>query len=132
MLVAGGMSEHAHERRRHFRGKPRLGRVLPVRFKIDDGPWRQGSTRNVGVGGAFIADAAGVAVGAHIEIELQLPSCDHVLALRGVVRRVHEGGAAPGTEGNDPGIGVEFIEVEVDVLLELNDYFATLTGKEGE
>jgi hypothetical protein len=26
------------------------------------------------------------------------------------------------------GMGVEFVGVEVDVLLELNDYFATLTG----
>ena len=106
--------------------------MLPVRFKIRGGAWRDGSTRNVGVGGAFIADAPGVAVGDPIEIELRLPSCDHALALRGIVRRVHEGGAAPGTEGSDPGVGVEFLEVEVDVLLELNDYFASLTGKEGE
>jgi PilZ domain len=127
-LSSGAMSEHAHERRRHFRGKPRPGRVLPVRFQIGLGAWRDGATRNVGVGGAFIADAGdGVTIGEHIEIELSLPSCDHALALRGVVRRVHGGG-----DGVDPGIGVEFVEVEVDVLLELNDYFASLTGNEGE
>ena len=28
-------------------------------------------------------------------------------------------------------MGVEFVGVEVDVLLELNDYFASLTGTEG-
>ncbi len=101
---------------------------MPVRFKIDDGEWRTGATRNVGVGGAFIADAGVVAVGQHVEIELQLPSCDHALALRGVVRRAQVGG-----DGADAGgIGVEFVDVEVDVLLELNDYFASLTGKEGE
>ncbi len=29
--------------------------------------------------------------------------------------------------GADGGIGVQFVGVDVDVLLELNDYFATLT-----
>jgi len=125
------MSGHAHERRRHFRGKPRAGRILPVRFRIKNGAWHAGSTRNIGVGGAFIADAPGVAVGDPIELELVLPSCDGPLALRGVVRRVHEGSAAgDGVEASDGGIGIEFVEVEVDVLLELNDYFASLTGSE--
>jgi hypothetical protein len=29
------------------------------------------------------------------------------------------------------GMGVEFVEVDIDVLLELNDYFASLTGLDG-
>ena|SRR5262245_40064336 len=123
------MSDQPHERRRHFRGKPRPGRVLPVRFRVDGGAWRAGETRNVGVGGAFIADATDVPVGAGIEIELTLPSCDHPLTLTGVVRRA---GTADGSADGAIGIGVEFVDVEVDVLLELNDYFASLTGKEGE
>jgi PilZ domain len=123
------MPEPPHERRRHFRGKPRPGRVMAVRFRTDGGAWRSGETRNIGVGGAFIADADGVAVGAAIEIELTLPSCDAALALRGVVRRA---GTADGSGDGERGIGVEFMDVEVDVLLELNDYFATLTGSEGE
>jgi hypothetical protein len=126
-MLIRGMSDHSHERRRHFRGKPRPGRVLPVRFRVGGGAWRTGETRNVGVGGAFIADADGVAVGDAIEIELQLPSCDHALPLRGIVRRA---GVASESGGSEKGIGVEFLEVDVDVLLELNDYFATLTGTE--
>ena len=118
------MSDQDHERRRHFRGKPRPGRVLPVRFRTGGGEWRTGETRNVGVGGAFIAEASGVTVGSPIELELTLPSCDAPLPLRGIVRRA--------LDGADAGIGVEFVDVEVDVLLELNEYFASLTGREGE
>ena len=122
------MSDHSHERRRHFRGKPRPGRVLPVRFRPIGGEWRTGETRNVGVGGAFIADAAGLAAGTAIELELSLPSCDQPLAMRAIVRRA---GVASESGGAETGIGVEFVEVEVDVLLELNDYFASLTGTDG-
>ena len=111
------MSDHNHERRKHFRGKPRPGRVLPVRYRVKAGEWRTGETRNVGVGGAFIAEATGLPVGTELEMELTLPSCDHALAMNAIVRRA-----------DDAGIGVEFVEVEVDVLLELNDYFASLTG----
>jgi hypothetical protein len=114
------MSDHNHERRKHFRGKPRPGRVLPVRYRrsgVKGSDWLTGETRNVGVGGAFIADATGLPVGTELEMELTLPSCDHALAMRAIVRRA-----------DDAGIGVEFVEVEVDVLLELNDYFASLTG----
>ena len=123
------MSDHSHERRRHFRGKPRPGRVLPVRFRPTGGDWRTGETRNVGVGGAFIADAAGLPVGTELELELSLPSCDHPLAMRAIVRRAGVG--RDGDGGDEGGVGVEFVEVEVDVLLELNDYFASLTGTDG-
>jgi hypothetical protein len=99
--------------------------VLPVRYRrsgAKGGEWRSGETRNVGVGGAFIAEADGLAVGTEIDMELTLPSCDHALAMHAIVRRADEG----------IGIGVEFVEVEVDVLLELNDYFASLTGGDGD
>ncbi len=118
------MSDQGHERRKHFRGKPRPGRVLPVRYRVSGakgGAWRAGETRNVGVGGAFLADADGLAVGTELDMELTLPSCDHSLALHGIVRRADDG----------VGVGVEFVDVEVDVLLELNDYFASLTGTDG-
>jgi hypothetical protein len=127
-MLSGGMSDQSHERRRHFRGKPRPGRVLPVRFRPIGGEWRSGETRNVGVGGAFIADAAGLTVGTELEMELTLPSCDQPLALHGIVRRA---GGPSDSGGADTGIGVEFVDVEVDVLLELNDYFASLTGSDG-
>ena len=107
-----------HERRHHFRGKARPGRVLPVRFRgADHRGWVLAETRNIGAGGAFIATAQVETIGAALTIELVLPTSDRVFSLPCAVRWVA-----------DEGMGVEFVGVEVDVLLELNDYFATLTG----
>jgi hypothetical protein len=107
-----------HERRHHFRGKARPGRVLPVRFRAaSQHAWVIAETRNIGAGGAFVATSLVEPVGTSLTIELVLPTSDRVFTLPCAVRWV-----AP------DGMGVEFVGVEVDVLLELNDYFATLTG----
>jgi hypothetical protein len=108
-----------HERRRHFRGKSRPGRVLPIRFRITShgGAFITAQTRNIGVGGAFVVTPLAQPVGTELDLELQLPTSDQVFALRSLVRwATHDG------------MGVQFVGVDVDILLELNDYFATLTG----
>jgi hypothetical protein len=140
-----------HERRRHFRGKPRPGRRLPVRWAAA-GVWEAAETRNIGVGGAFIATAAPPLIGTEIAVELHIPTREPP---------VFEGRSAPGQAGpmsapapplersfavkavvrwrqtaasdavDAAGMGVEFVEVDIDVLLELNDYFASLTGLDG-
>jgi len=109
-----------HERRRHFRGKARPGRVLPIRFRAaNHTAWIDASTRNIGVGGAFIVSQLVQHVGTHLAIELVLPTTERTFSLPAVVRWA----AADG-------MGVQFVDVDVDVLLELNDYFATLTGSQ--
>jgi type IV pilus assembly protein PilZ len=118
------MPDARHERRQHFRGKPRPGRRLSIRYRIDGGAWATAETRNIGVGGAFIATDAPVATGAAVEIELEVPTCDQPLRLRGQVRWAQDGA------DDRSGIGVQFQDVDIDVLLELNDYFASLTGVE--
>lgn len=117
------MVGNRHERRGHFRGKARPGRVLPVRFRVDgetssDTPWVASETKNVGTGGAFIASSEALAAGTAIILELVLPTNERTFQLPAVVR------------WNAPdGMGVQFVNVDVDVLLELNDYFSTLTGQ---
>ena len=107
-----------HERRRHFRGKARPGRVLPVRFRAGaHTAWVPAETRNIGVGGAFVVTKLVQPVGHAITVELTLPSSDQVFTLPSVVRWA-----------DADGMGVQFVGVDVDVLLELNDYFASLTG----
>ena len=107
-----------HERRTHFRGKARPGRRLPIRFRASGHTgWVDAETRNIGVGGAFIVSQLVQPAGSQIAVEVTLPTTDRTFALPAVVRW------AAGD-----GMGVQFVGVDVDVLLELNDYFATLTG----
>lgn len=112
-----------HERRHHFRGKARPGRKLPIRFRAAGQPaWVDAETRNIGVGGAFIVCQLIQPTGSELAVELALPTTDRMFALPAVVRWA-----------TSDGMGVQFVGVDVDVLLELNDYFATLiTAPKGD
>ena len=123
------MTEPRHERRQHFRGKPRPGRRLAIRYRARDGAWIPAETRNIGVGGAFIATDEPMPAGSPVEIELAVPTCDKPLILRGQVRWAQTDGA-PDHDPGHGGMGVQFQDIDIDVLLELNDYFASLTGVE--
>jgi hypothetical protein len=107
-----------HERRQFFRGKSRPGRVLAVRYRTTLHPaWIQAETRDIGVGGAFITAGEVQPAGTPMTVELSLPTSDQVFTLPAIVRW-----AAPGR-----GMGIQFVGVDVDILLELNDYFSSLT-----
>jgi hypothetical protein len=113
------MDGQRHERRQYFRGKARPGRVLPVRYRTTLHPaWIEAQTRNIGIGGAFIACADVQPVGTPMTVELSLPTSDQVFTLPAIVRwaRTREG------------MGIQFIGIDGDILLELNDYFSSLTA----
>ena len=113
------MEGQRHERRQYFRGKARPGRVLPVRFRTTLHPdWISAETRNIGVGGAYIAVPATLEVGTTLTVELTLTTTEQTFTLPAIVRW-----AKPGD-----GMGIQFVGVDVDILLELNDYFASLTA----
>lgn len=111
------MDGQQHERRQYFRGKARPGRVLPVRFRTTLHPsWITAETRDIGVGGAFIATTRVQQTGTALTLELTLPTSDQVFTLPAVVKWARA----------DDGMGVQFVGVDVDILLELNDFFSTL------
>ncbi|HEU4612133.1 MAG TPA: PilZ domain-containing protein [Kofleriaceae bacterium] len=113
------MVEPRHERRQYFRGKSRPGRVLAVRYRTTLHPaWSAAQTRDIGVGGAFIEAAEVQPAGTAMTLELTLPGSDEVFTLPAIVRWARE----------HDGMGVQFVGVDVDILLELNDYFSSLTG----
>lgn len=124
MLVKGMAEPRRHERRQHFRGKARPGRQIPVRFRrAEVAEWTVAETRNIGVGGAFVATPTPPPVGAPLVVELAVPTSDRRFELTALVRWTTTEGTA--------GMGVQFVDVDIDVLLDLNDYFASLTGKDG-
>jgi hypothetical protein len=113
------MDGERHERRQYFRGKAKPGRVLAVRFKTTLHPsWIKAKTRDIGVGGAFILSAELQPVGTPMTVEFSLPTSDQVFTLPAIVKWAHAG----------EGMGVQFVGVDVDILLELNDYFSSLTA----
>jgi Tfp pilus assembly protein PilZ len=79
--------------------------------------WIAAGARDVGAGGAFVTTPAIEPIDTEIVLELVLPTSDQVFTLSAVVRW-----------SSPDGMGVEFIGAPSDVLLELNDYFATLTA----
>jgi hypothetical protein len=115
------------ERRRHFRGKARAGRRVRVRYRVlDHRAWNATETRNIGIGGAFLL-GVDLKPRTEIELELDLPERATPLALTAEVRW-----RADGT-GEDPaGVGVQFHDVDIDIMLDLNTYLASLTGTEPE
>jgi hypothetical protein len=111
--------EHSeHERRHHFRGKARTGHDLGVRYRAaEEADWIAAGASDIGAGGAFITTPVTCGIGTEIVLELVLPTSDQVFTLSAVVRW-----ASP------DGMGVQFVGETAEVLLELTDYFATLTA----
>ncbi len=118
------MPPERRERRSHFRGKPRPGRRVEVGFTAADGSARQAHTRNIGVGGAFVVTPAPEPPGTRLTLSVHVPTATEPIQVRGEVRWVAPAGAEPG------GMGVRFDDLDVEALLQLNEYFASLTGRE--
>lgn len=90
---------------------------MSIRFRVSErAEWVAAETRNIGVGGAFIAATPVQPVGTAISIELVLPGSGRMFVLPAVVRWTSD----------HEGMGTQFVGVDVDVLLELNDYFTSL------
>jgi len=100
------------DRRRHGRDNVRPGRQLPIRYRRGDHAWRTTTTRNIGVGGAFVEtpDEPALAIGSALALELRLPT--RTVTLDAAVRWCGDGG-----------VGVQFVAVDIDILLELSAYF---------
>ena len=118
-------STDKRERRNHFRGKPRPGRRVEVEDRVADGSPTKAHTRNIGVGGAFIVTDTPLPPGTTLILSLHVPHTPQVLEVKAEVRWNARTG-----EPSGPGMGVKFYGLEVDELLRLNEYFASLTGTE--
>ena len=118
------------ERRAHFRGRPRAGRRVTVRFRPEGAPVTDAiaaHTHDIGVGGAYIATERPAAVGCRLELEIDVPGQSTAIALSAEVRWVTNADRL--LAGREPGMGVKFAALEVDALLALSDYFASLVGE---
>ena len=100
---------------------------MPLHYGAHGGNEKTESfTRNIGTGGAFILSDEPLPVGTELSLAIRVPTNEEPIALTAEVRWQ----ALPEQDSDDPGMGVAFIDVEVNALLELNKYFASLTGTE--
>jgi uncharacterized protein (TIGR02266 family) len=121
------MTSQRYERRLHFRGKGRPGRRVELRYRpasaAAGAPAITAFTRNIGVGGAFIVTDAPEPVGRALLLSLRMPTSQRAIEIAAEVRWV-----APAAGAGDCGMGVKFRDLDVDELIELSAYFASLTG----
>jgi len=116
------------EKRRHFRGKARPGRRVDVSYVPEEekeGEPIAAVTANIGVGGAYILSPEPPPVGTTLLIQLDVPTRKETIEVRAEVRWNT-------TRGGDEraGMGVKFLDLDVDSLLALSEYFASLTGSD--
>ena len=113
------------ERRAHFRGRPRTGRRVDLRFRCDGVTTDPvaATTRDIGVGGAFIATDRPCPVGSELDVDIDVPGQTRPISLRAEVRWVAET-----AEDRAGGMGVKFANLDVDALLALSDFFAQIAA----
>jgi len=116
------------EKRRHFRGKARPGRRVNVRYAKIDGAESESNeavTANIGVGGAYILSNDPPPVGTKLLISIDVPTSNEVIEVKSEVRwNTTRGGE------ERAGLGVKFLDLDVESLLKLSEYFASLTGSD--
>ncbi len=119
-------SSQKHEKRRYFRGKARPGRRVDLYYRVAadaDGERTPAVTSNIGVGGAFILTEELPALGTELSIDIDVPTADELIKVAAEVRWT-------ASDGDETGMGVKFLNLDVEALLKLSEYFASLTGAE--
>jgi uncharacterized protein (TIGR02266 family) len=120
------MIQTKREGQRHFRGKPRPGRRVEVKYQVVDphetGPEQAAFTSNIGIGGAFIVTPDPAPPGSALHVLVTMPPGGRRITVKGEVRWISDG-------DEDPvhGMGVKFSGLGVEETVALNEYFASLT-----
>ena len=132
------MKADRRERRTHFRGKPRPGRRVEVSYTVVERgsdtdlaapttglsePFapepRRAYTRNIGVGGAFVVTDLPPEPGTPLVMSIHVPTASAPIEVSGEVRWA---------AADPPGMGVKFGHLGVEDVLQLNEFFASLTA----
>ena len=106
----------------------RRGRIdlrLPVVLGVD-GKQVTVETRNIGLGGVFIATREPPPVGQRVALHLALPDWDELHFLNGEVRWVRGAGDSHQPLGG-PGMGVSFVKLSLYVVAALDNFVRSHT-----
>ncbi len=126
----GLVTESKRERRGHFRGKARPGRRVDVRYRVFEhgqmSDEHRAHTLNIGVGGAFIVTPEPAPPGTALQVQVIVPSQPRPIEIKAEVRWIIDG--KNDEPVGDHGMGCKFSGLDVDQLMALNEYFASLTS----
>jgi uncharacterized protein (TIGR02266 family) len=131
MMYSTAMTESSRiERRLHFRGKAKAGRRVDLAYRLlgesgTPGDRTEAVTSNIGAGGAFILCAEPAAIGTKLVVELVVPTAEQTILADAEVRWVVD-------DGDEAGMGVKFKQLDVESVLALSQYFASLTTTPAE
>ncbi|HVV86343.1 MAG TPA: PilZ domain-containing protein [Kofleriaceae bacterium] len=121
------------ERRRHHRERPSGGRI-PVRHRTPGDEWEDGEALDIGAGGAFVIDADWP-VGAPVELAIDVASRAEPLVLPALVRWAAGDGSVDAEAvvvRGLCGVGVQFVGLDLDVIMELQAHLAALAAPDDE
>jgi uncharacterized protein (TIGR02266 family) len=113
----------------HFRSRARAEMHVVVRWRpasAAPGSEVDTTTRNLGVGGAFLPTPVPLPAGTEVAILLSSPTSWDPIEIPGVVRWVTE----PGTD-QEPGMGVQFLQMSAEDVVRLNDLLSLRWEEEG-
>ena len=98
---------------------------MELRFRCDGSATEPvaATTRDIGVGGAFIATDQPCPIGSALDVDIDVPGQTRPLSLRAEVRWVAEASGE-----RSAGMGVKFAALDVDALLALSDFFAQIAA----
>ena len=85
-----------------------------------------GVTSNIGVGGAFILASEPLGIGTRVHVQLRVPTSEIPISVDAEVRWT----VSRLEDEHGAGMGVKFHGLDVEALLRLSEYFASLTGAE--
>ncbi len=109
----------------HFRGKPRPAEAVEILYQLPGEEERKAFTKNIGVGGAFVLMLSPPKTGTLVELQVIVPTSKAPIPIKGEVRWIVDG--KRGEPADQHGMGVKFQALNVDQLLVLNEYFASIT-----
>jgi uncharacterized protein (TIGR02266 family) len=89
---------------------------MPVQLKTDSESF-VGTSKNIGVGGLFVATERPFQVGDRLAIEFSLPELDRLVSVAAEVRWIRD--AAP---GGSAGIGLRFVRLPIVSAIAIQEY----------
>lgn len=108
----------------HMAFVARPGRIeisIPVVLDVD-GERISAETRNVGLGGAFVAMRAPLFVGQRVPLQISLPDLNEPLRVEGEVRWLRAPGDDRHHPNGTPGAGVRFVKQALYVAATLDHF----------